>query len=162
MNHDYDVIVVGGGPGGSSAARFCARAGLKTRLIEKERMPRYKPCGGCLSLKTVRFLNFDLSPVIENTLYGAKFTYCLKDPFIIRSKEPISFMVMRDRFDLFLIKKALDEGQEISWKKFSSSVIYGAVAGAFVGMLASDWRIAFTSGLAATDLTETLIKIVRK
>ena len=113
MNHDYDVIVVGGGPGGSSAARFCARAGLKTLLIEKERMPRYKPCGGCLSLKTVRFLNFDLSPVIENTLYGAKFTYCLKDPFIIRSKEPISFMVMRDRFDLFLIKKALDEGAEI-------------------------------------------------
>jgi flavin-dependent dehydrogenase len=84
MNRDYDVIVVGAGPGGSTAARFCAQAGLKTLLIEKERLPRYKPCGGCLSTKTVHLLGLDLSPVVENTIYGANFTYCLKDRFSIR------------------------------------------------------------------------------
>jgi geranylgeranyl reductase family protein len=113
MDFDYDVIVVGAGPGGSTAARFCARWGLKTLLIEKERFPRYKPCGGCLSLKTVHLLNLDLSPVIENTIFGAKFSYCLKDPFFIASKEPIAFLVMRDRFDQFLLEKALAEGAEI-------------------------------------------------
>ena len=102
MNFDYDVIVVGAGPGGATAARFCAKAGLKTLLIEKERLPRYKPCGGCLSTKTVHLLGFDLSPVIENTIYGAKFTYCSKDPFFIESKDPIAFLVMRDRFDQLL------------------------------------------------------------
>jgi geranylgeranyl reductase family protein len=113
MNSDYDVIVVGGGPGGSTAARVCAKAGVKTLLIEKERLPRYKPCGGCLSAKTVRLFDFDLSPVIENTIYGAKFTYCSKDPFLIESKNPIAFLVMRDRFDQFLIDKAFEVGTEI-------------------------------------------------
>ncbi|MBM4346621.1 MAG: geranylgeranyl reductase family protein [Deltaproteobacteria bacterium] len=109
----YDVIVVGAGPGGSTAARFCARSGLKTLLIEKEKFPRYKPCGGCLSLKTIQLLNLDLSPVIENTIFGAKFSYCLKDSFYIESKEPIAYMVMRDRFDQFLKEKALEEGVKI-------------------------------------------------
>ena len=110
MKFDYDVIVVGGGPGGSTAARFCAKAGLETLLIEKERLPRYKPCGGCLSTKTVHLLSFDISPVIENPIHGAKFTYCPQDPFFIELKEPIAFLVMRDRFDQFLINKALENG----------------------------------------------------
>jgi geranylgeranyl reductase family protein len=113
MNFDYDVIVVGAGPGGSTATRFCAKTGLKTLLIEKEHFPRYKPCGGCLSTKTVHLLGFDLSPVIENTIYGAKFTYCSKDPFFIESKDPIAFLVMRDLFDQFLIDRALEVGTEI-------------------------------------------------
>ena len=56
MGWDYDVIVVGAGPGGATASRCCAQAGLKTLVIEKERLPRYKVCGGCLSAKTIRLL----------------------------------------------------------------------------------------------------------
>jgi len=110
MNPDYDVIVVGAGPGGSTAARVCARHGLKTLLIEKEKFPRYKSCGGCLSLKTVRLLDFDLTSVLENTIYGAKFSYCLKEPFFIESNEPIAYLVMRDRFDHLLAQKAIEAG----------------------------------------------------
>jgi geranylgeranyl reductase family protein len=58
-------------------------------------------------------LGFDLSPVLENTIYGVHFTYCLKDHFTIRSEQPIAFLVMRDRFDQFLVKKALEMGAEI-------------------------------------------------
>ncbi|OYT38596.1 MAG: hypothetical protein B6U86_06315 [Candidatus Altiarchaeales archaeon ex4484_43] len=42
----YDVIVVGAGPAGSTAGRQCALKGLKTLILEKEKLPRYKPCGG--------------------------------------------------------------------------------------------------------------------
>jgi geranylgeranyl reductase family protein len=113
MSLDYDVVVVGAGPGGATAARFCAQAGLKTLLIEKEKMPRYKACGGCLSSKTVDLLGFDLGPVLENTIYEVKFTYRMQDPFSIESKEPMAFMVMRGQFDQLLVRKALEKGVEI-------------------------------------------------
>lgn len=113
MRFDYDVIVVGAGPGGSTAARACAKSGLKTLIIEKENLPRYKPCGGCLSLKTVDKLQFDISPIIENIIYGAKFSYCFKDQFIIKSKNPIAYLVMRDQFDKFLTDKAIEDGSEL-------------------------------------------------
>ncbi|MDF0681976.1 MAG: FAD-dependent oxidoreductase [Candidatus Nitrosocosmicus sp.] len=39
----YDVIVVGGGPAGSSAAIMCAQSGLSVCIIEREQFPRYHP-----------------------------------------------------------------------------------------------------------------------
>ena len=35
MEHIYDVVIIGGGPGGYTAALYCARAGLDTMIIEK-------------------------------------------------------------------------------------------------------------------------------
>lgn len=40
------MIVVGAGPAGCVTAYTAAKLGLKTLLIEKEKLPRYKPCAG--------------------------------------------------------------------------------------------------------------------
>jgi menaquinone-9 beta-reductase len=45
----FDVAIVGGGPGGSSCAAFCAMAGLRTVVLEREKFPREKVCGDCLN-----------------------------------------------------------------------------------------------------------------
>ncbi len=42
----WDVVVIGGGPGGALAAKRCAEAGLDTLLLEKRQMPRDKCCTG--------------------------------------------------------------------------------------------------------------------
>jgi NADPH-dependent 2,4-dienoyl-CoA reductase/sulfur reductase-like enzyme len=42
----YDVIIVGAGPAGSSAAYYLAAAGRKVLVLEKETFPRYKACAG--------------------------------------------------------------------------------------------------------------------
>ena len=44
-----DVAIVGAGPAGSSCAAFCAAAGLRTVVIEREKFPREKVCGDCLN-----------------------------------------------------------------------------------------------------------------
>lgn len=44
-----DVAVVGAGPAGAACAAFCARAGLKTALLERAAFPRDKVCGDCLN-----------------------------------------------------------------------------------------------------------------
>src|ERR1700681_2299898 len=45
----FDVAIVGGGPAGSTCAAFCAQAGLRTLLLEREKFPREKVCGDCLN-----------------------------------------------------------------------------------------------------------------
>ena len=48
---DTDVIIVGAGPAGSTAARLCASAGLDTVIVDRATFPREKPCGGLLSAR---------------------------------------------------------------------------------------------------------------
>lgn len=45
----FDVAIVGSGPAGSSCAAFCAKAGLRTLVLERETFPREKVCGDCLN-----------------------------------------------------------------------------------------------------------------
>jgi len=43
---EYDVIIVGGAVAGPVAAKFCAKRGLSTLLVEKAKVPRDKTCSG--------------------------------------------------------------------------------------------------------------------
>ena len=45
----FDVAIIGGGPAGSSCAAFCALAGLRTAVLDREKFPREKVCGDCLN-----------------------------------------------------------------------------------------------------------------
>ncbi|MCU1672034.1 MAG: geranylgeranyl reductase [Frankiales bacterium] len=53
---DADVVVVGAGPGGSSAAYALAQAGLDVLLLEKTEFPREKVCGDGLTPRAVKSL----------------------------------------------------------------------------------------------------------
>ncbi|MFI5605867.1 geranylgeranyl reductase family protein [Amycolatopsis sp. NPDC051903] len=55
-DHDADVIVVGAGPAGSTAATYLARAGVDVLLLEKTEFPREKVCGDGLTPRGVKQL----------------------------------------------------------------------------------------------------------
>ena len=105
----YDVIVVGGGPAGSSAAYFLGRAGKRVLILEKERLPRYKTCGGGLS---VRFLReqfpFSFDPIIKNQASRVSYVYRGREMAIPLAPGAIG-MVMREDLDEYLLARTQAE-----------------------------------------------------
>lgn len=109
----YDAVVVGLGPAGATVAYELSRAGMSVLGLEKQSHPRYKACGGGLSVRIERILEPDFKSVVEHTINGIQFTYGGEEPFFIEAGSPIAYMVMRDRFDHLLAQKARDAGTEV-------------------------------------------------
>jgi flavin-dependent dehydrogenase len=70
----YDVILVGAGPAGATAAYDCAKMGLNTLLLEKEKLPREKPCGGAVMYRALRLIGGKVPRnIVEQRIYGLRF-----------------------------------------------------------------------------------------
>ncbi len=109
---DYDAIIVGAGPAGASAAYWLGEAGRRVLVLEKERLPRYKPCGGGVPRSVFGQFPFDFSPVIEREIGRVRFRF--RDGREVAADlpdRPVA-MVMRDRFDYHLLKHARAEVRE--------------------------------------------------
>jgi menaquinone-9 beta-reductase len=66
-----DVAIMGGGPAGSTCAAFCAEAGLRTLLLEREKFPREKVCGDCINPACWPVLErLDVTDQIRGSSYG--------------------------------------------------------------------------------------------
>ena len=116
----FDVAIVGGGPAGSTCAAFCALAGLRTAVLEREKFPREKVCGDCLNpscwpvierlgltqkllslphskLSSVEFISIDGRAVIVD----------------LPSEADREISVKRSLFDDLLLRRAHELGAEI-------------------------------------------------
>jgi flavin-dependent dehydrogenase len=113
----YDAIIVGAGPGGASSAYFLSQAGKSILVLERTKLPRYKACGGGVSLKMLaKYFPFSFEPVIAAhpqsvgyTLYG--------DTVNVRLPKEWLGMVMRSEFDAFILQHAnveLNEGATVT------------------------------------------------
>jgi geranylgeranyl reductase family protein len=125
----YDVAVIGSGPSGASTAFHAARLGLKTIIIEKETLPRYKTCGGGFVFRGRKHMPFDISEVIESEFDSVDIVFADKNlKFKTKRQDPIITMIMRDSFDHLIVKKAQEYGVDLLQGETLKEVIPGEVA----------------------------------
>jgi len=108
--HCYDVVIIGAGPSGATAAYHCAKSGLDALFVDKSQFPRYKACGGGLSEQAMSYLDFPVDDgIIERDVYGARVRF---DNEVIEAQKPyrIAALVTRSKFDYFLVKQATKVG----------------------------------------------------
>jgi geranylgeranyl reductase family protein len=105
MNTKYDVIIVGGGPAGGTAAYFLGRAGRRVLVLEKELLPRYKACGGGISVHILEQFPISFETVIESKVKAISYALGNEIVTIPLSDQSVR-MVMRDEFDAYLLKHA--------------------------------------------------------
>jgi geranylgeranyl reductase family protein len=109
----YDLIIVGAGPAGSSAARTAAKLGLKTLLLEKEKMPRNKLCGGGVTPKVLKLLDFKLPDDLIECAPRSTRIHVGGNCFEFQTPAPLVYMTSRLKFDKFLADKAVEAGAEL-------------------------------------------------
>lgn len=102
----HDIIVAGAGPAGAAAAYWLGEAGYRVLVLEKEALPRYKPCGGGVPRAVFNRFPFDFSPVVERWVRRVRLRF--RDGREVSADLPghTVAMVMRDRFDLHILNHA--------------------------------------------------------
>ncbi len=109
----YDVIVIGSGPAGTSAAYILAKAEYNVLIIDKEFFPRYKTCGGGIVSKISDSIPVDLKSFSECVCYKADiFDHKTQLKFTTVRSKPLVFMTMRSNFDKSLLTKAIESGAD--------------------------------------------------
>lgn len=107
------MLVVGGGPAGSTTAYRLAEAGASVLLVDKARFPRDKPCGGGLTVRAVRQCPVDPSPVVEAEVDVLELRFRYRDAVERRAAAPVIRMTQRRRLDAFLLDAARERGVEV-------------------------------------------------
>lgn len=108
----FDVIVIGAGPAGSTAAYRLAGDGAKVALLDKARFPRDKPCGGGITVRGLKHLPIDVTPVVEDRVTHVELGFGYRERFARSSDEPLVLMTQRRRLDAHLAEQAAANGTD--------------------------------------------------
>jgi len=109
MPETHDFIVIGAGPGGSYAAKTLAEAGFDTLILEKEKLPRDKPCGGWVTPNVWKMLGWSDKRVRNHVLRGAVF-YGPDLRRVVLEHSSGNRAIFRDEFDHAAAMDAVDAG----------------------------------------------------
>lgn len=109
-----DALIVGGGPGGSTAAWHLARAGHRVTLLDAARFPRVKLCAGWVTPAVWRALEIDpASYPLTLQPFRTAFLELDGDRHATRWEKTASYGIIRYEFDEYLLNRAADAGADV-------------------------------------------------
>lgn len=118
---DYEVVVIGSGPAGATAAAILAESDINTLLIEKEELPRPKICGGAVSKRALALL--EAANIVLPEL--KTFTGCrsmqlgtfdfdsIEDLATIKFENEAAYLTDRAEFDYAIVQNAISKGADV-------------------------------------------------
>jgi len=110
----FDVLIVGGGPAGSSCARELCKAGLSVAVLDKSEFPRDKVCAGWITPQVVETLELDLNDYRRGRVLQpiTSFVAALGTPADgpaaadVRYDRVVSYGIRRCEFDHYLLQRS--------------------------------------------------------
>lgn len=116
MSDHCDVIIVGAGPAGATAARTLALGGARVRLLDRATFPRNKPCGGAISMRALRrfpYLPGPLARISTRLISRLHLESPGGETVALQSSAPAALMIRRVEFDELLVRLAQEAGVEL-------------------------------------------------
>ncbi|MBO0722389.1 MAG: tryptophan 7-halogenase [Blastocatellia bacterium] len=134
-HEEYDVIVVGGGPAGSSAASILAREGRRVVLFEKEQFPRHHIGESLMTDTYWTFQRMGFLDKLRNSPFVRKYSVQFANPAGKESRpfyffeanqheSSVTWQVTRAVFDQMLIEHAQDQGAEVHQRTPVKQVLF--------------------------------------
>lgn len=109
----WDVVVVGAGPAGASAAYAAAVAGRRVLLLEKATLPRYKTCGGGIIGPSRDALPPGFELPLSDRVHAVTFSLDGRFSRTRRSRRMLFGLVNRPEFDHALVESAIQAGARV-------------------------------------------------
>lgn len=109
MNFDFDAVIVGAGPVGSTIAYYLSKNGLDVAIADKKKQIGYPlQCAGILS-NHIFDVNELPDEVILNSVKGA-FLHTKNHILNVKKDESVAYVIDRIAYDEFLLNRAVDNG----------------------------------------------------
>ena len=170
QNKNYDVVVIGGGPGGTTAATLVAEKGHRVLLLERDKSPQFKVGESLMPATYWTFKRLGIIEKLKDSHFPEKYSVQFYSssgkasaPFYFYRNDPhessMTWQVLRSEFDQMLLENAEEKGAEVQRGVSVHEVLFDGEKAVGVRAKRADGRIVervLSKGGCGFDRSECL------